>query len=179
MIERDPIAVARLAAEREGENWRFRSFLKNSRQPTDGQLNRLAKRLGEEATAQIDCRECAACCRNNVIPVSEDEIARLASRLGEPPDVFRAKYVRNAAGPPHDAEQEIDASPCPFLQGNLCSVYEVRPQACRDYPYVGGDVRSRSAGIIERAGTCPIIFNMWERLKGELGFRRFLAKRPR
>ncbi len=29
------------------------------------------------------------------------------------------------------------------------------------------------AGIIERAGTCPIIFDMLERLKEAVGFRRF------
>lgn len=52
-------------------------------------------------------------------------------------------------------------------------MYEDRPEVCRGYPYVGGDVPSRMVGIIERAGTCPVVFEMLERLKDMLGFRRY------
>jgi len=83
-------------------------------------------------------------------------------------DTFRRRYMTTN----DDREPAIDATPCPFLDGKMCSVYEDRPDACRGYPYVGGNISSRMIGIIERAETCPIIFAMLEELKDELGFRR-------
>jgi Fe-S-cluster containining protein len=163
----DPDIVATRSRALEDENWRFHRFLMHANSISSGRLNGTAARLGEEAAACIDCRACAACCRNSMIPVSDEEIAELADATGETVHRFREKHVRAVDGEP----QAIDATPCPFLDGNLCSVYEHRPAACRDYPYVGGDVRTHAIGIIERAGICPIIFEAWERLKDETGFR--------
>ncbi|HPD28997.1 MAG TPA: YkgJ family cysteine cluster protein [Phycisphaerae bacterium] len=168
-MEKDPQQVARLAEKRRDENWRFRSFLKMLSRRRQREVNRIAEQYGLEAESRIDCRECGACCRDNAIPVSEEEIERLAGRLGLSPDEVRAKYIS------HDEAEgdHIDARPCPFLNGNLCSVYDSRPEGCRGYPYIGGDIATRTIGIIERAGTCPIIFDMLERLKDAVGFRRY------
>lgn len=168
-MEKDPQQVARLAEKRRDENWRFRTFLKMLNPRRQREVNRIAEQYGREAESQIDCRECGACCRDNVIPVNEQEIARLAKRLSLSPAEVREKWIS------HDEAEEdhIDARPCPFLNGNLCTVYEDRPDCCRGYPYIGGDIATRTIGIIERAGTCPIIFDMLERLKDAVEFRRY------
>ncbi len=160
-MEKDPQIVARLAAERQEENWRFRTFLKQLTPVGLARVDRLAEEFGRAAEAEIECTSCGVCCWENWVPVSAEEEARLAGRLGISPDEFRGRYV----GTDDNGEPAIDAGPCPFLDGKRCSVYEDRPEACRGYPYVGGNVSSRMVGIIERAGTCPIIFEMLERLK--------------
>jgi Fe-S-cluster containining protein len=167
----DPDIVATRSRALDDENWRFHRYLMHATSLSSGRLNLTAARLGERAAACIDCRACAACCRNSVIPLSDEEIAALAAATGQTIEAFREQHVRAVDGEP----QAIDATPCPFLDGNLCSVYEHRPAACRDYPYVGGDVRTHAIGIMERAGLCPIIFEAWEGLKDETGFRKLYA----
>ena len=168
-MEKDPQRVAQLAEQQRDENWRFRSFVKMLNPRRQRQIDRAAEELGRDAEAQIDCRECAACCRDNVIPVNEEEITRLAGRLGLQPAEVREKWIS------HDEAEgdHIDARPCPFLTGNLCSVYEDRPDCCHGYPYLGGEIATRMIGIIERASTCPIVYEMLERLKDSTAFRRY------
>jgi hypothetical protein len=116
----------------------------------------------------MDCTECAACCRENWIVVSDEEIERLARRVEQPVAAFRERYIsENEYG-----EQAIDAEPCPFLTNKHCGVYNDRPAACRDYPYIGGHVSTAIDGVLERASTCPIVFETIERLKDALHFPR-------
>lgn len=171
-MEKDPLIVARLAAEREDENWRFRAFLKASGHLSTAKLDRLAEQFGRAAEAEMDCTTCGACCRDNCVPVSVAEQLRLADRLG----ISRDEFVERYGSIDDDGEAALDAVPCPFLNCTRCSVYEERPEACRGYPYVGGEVVPRMIGIIERAGTCPIVFEMLERLKAAVGFGRFLER---
>jgi hypothetical protein len=43
---------------------------------------------------------------------------------------------------------------------------------CAGYPHLHRNFRSRLWQTIENAETCPIVFNVLERLKRRLGFRR-------
>lgn len=161
-METDPDKVAELARQRRDENWRFRSFLKATRIGS-GRLNEAAESFARQAEEQIDCRQCGACCKDNCITVNEEEVACLAEHLELEIEVFKARYI----GRDDDGCPAIDATPCPFLSDKICTVYEARPLACRGYPYIGGDIKSRTIGILERAETCPIIFEMLERLKDQ------------
>ena len=168
-MEKDADVVARLGGQRREENWRFRTFLKASR-VRSARVDRLSAELAREAEAAIDCRDCGACCRENCIPVHDEEVDRLARRAGWAVDAFRDRYMTTD----DDGEPALDARPCPFLDANTCTVYADRPEACRGYPYVGGSVASDMVGIIERAEVCPIVFAMLEGLKDRLGFRRWV-----
>ncbi len=165
---KDPQAVARLASERQDENWRFRTFLKGYCRLSDGRLNSLARQFGEQAAARMNCLECGACCRDIVVPLEDGEVAAMAKALGLTEPQFRERYVRTV----DDHEQALDARPCPLQDGTRCTVYECRPEPCRGYPYITSSVRSHSLAILERAETCPIVFEMLEQLKARLGFRR-------
>lgn len=165
-MEKGPAKVARLAEGERDANWRFRAYTKMVPLAKAARIDRLAERLGREAEAQMDCASCAACCRNNWVPVNDEEAARLARCLGLSVQEFQQEYLTT-----HELEWGIDAKPCPFLDDKLCTVYEDRPDCCRGYPYVGGQIAPRMWGIIERAEVCPIIYEMLEQLKQRLNFR--------
>lgn len=164
----DPTEVARRAESLRDENWRFRSYLKGMCAWSDRKLNNLTAELGREAAAKINCLDCGACCRGIYVPLTDEEVDRLATHKRLPVLQFRADHVRASD---HDP-QVLDAHPCPFQEGNRCTVHDARPEPCRDYPYLDGDVRSRMLMILERAETCPIVFEQLERLKQATGFRR-------
>jgi Fe-S-cluster containining protein len=165
-VETNPEIVARRAVRLEEENWRFRTFVKMAK--SRARIDTLAAELGRQVESRMDCTSCGACCRDNCIPVTEEEVERLARRVGTTVEAFRQAHMTRD----DDGEPAIDARPCPFLSGTVCSVYEDRPDACRGYPYIGGNVAASMTGIIERAGACPIVFEMLEQLKTAVGFRR-------
>ncbi len=171
---RDPELVARLAKELDAENWPFRSFLMCYCRISGARLNTMAARIGDAAAAQMKCLDCGACCRDIVIPLDDEDIGAMAPAAGLSTAEFRERYVRAMEG----YEQAIDGHPCPFQQGRRCMIYEARPKVCRGYPYIGGDIRSRMLGILERAQTCPIVFEMVEQLKTRLGFRQLYPRGP-
>lgn len=168
-MEKDPAIVARLAFEKEDENWQFRTFIKMGRGGSRARINNLAEQFGRQAEAQMDCTACGACCRDICVPISRKEQALLAKRAGLLFTEFAERHMTTS----DSGEPAMEAKPCRFLDGTRCSVYEDRPKACRGYPYIGGDIATRTLGILERAETCPIVFEMVEQLKVTLRFRQF------
>jgi len=64
---------------------------------------------------------------------------------------------------------------CVFLEGNVCSVYEGRPETCRLFPHLvkgSGSFVSRMWHMPDRAVYCPIVFNSLEAFKEETGFKK-------
>jgi hypothetical protein len=67
------------------------------------------------------------------------------------------------------------AGGCVFLDGNLCSVYEARPDTCQRFPHLvrgQGSLASRAWQFIDRATYCPIVFNAMEAFKDAVKFPR-------
>jgi Fe-S-cluster containining protein len=132
-------------------------------------LRRELAELTAEATAAVECMTCANCCKRLWPPVSREDVARLARRLGLAEAAFRERYVRWFEG-----EECIAGGPCPFLDGNLCTVYADRPDACRRYPCLDEGDLPPATLLIEDAAVCPITFHVVEGLKSRFdGWRRY------
>ncbi len=169
----DLVQIRTLAKQKEDENWRFRRFvkvecgLKIEREEMDRQVFETTRRVW----ADIDCTTCANCCREVRPTFSEEEVNRLAARLGMPPRKFIETYLE-----PNDDKDnpwKTRTTPCPFLKDNRCGVYEDRPADCQGYPYLyKPGFSSRTIGMIERTHTCPIVYEVVEELKLSWGFRR-------
>ncbi len=165
----DLLEIRSLTKSSEAENLRFRRFLRNHHQ--DEEPFRI---LAQEVEAQIDCTQCANCCRQTVVEVSDAEIARIAQYLRiEPADVIRL-YTTTEDPDARGTRVLINRSDgCTFLAGNLCIVYEARPEACRRFPHLAGNRRSlgsRMASIFQRASYCPIVYNTLEAYKHMIGY---------
>jgi Fe-S-cluster containining protein len=157
-----------LAKEKEDENWEFRKFLKFCDMSED-ELDQLVFKITDQVSSTIDCTMCGRCCKELRPALSEDDQKRLAARLDLTIEQFRVKYLQY--NDTDEWEWRTKDSPCPFHKDNKCTVYEDRPQNCRDYPYLHDSGFSyRTKGMIERTFTCPIVFAVMEELKQALEF---------
>jgi Fe-S-cluster containining protein len=153
------------AGKNDKRNWEFRAKLKFIDMPTR-ELDGLVHRLHAEVSSQIDCRSCANCCKAMRPTVGKTEAGRIARHLGISNEAFKNEYIE------FDHEEQRDLMkriPCPFLQDNKCSIYELRPKDCRSFPHLHKrDFTSRLITVIHNYALCPIVFNVYERLQMEL-----------
>ncbi len=161
-----------LARQAEAGNREFRAFIKGRCTMPDEELDRLVARMTDEVRAGVDCAACARCCRELAPMFGDGDRQRLARRLKMTVEQFKGRclvYEEDADG----RGWRMKAMPCLFLEGGRCSVYEDRPVECREYPYLDkGNFSCRMLTILERTFTCPIVYEVLERLKEHFGFAR-------
>ncbi len=166
----DLVQIRTLGEKKRDENLRFRRFMK-SRDHSD----RILRRIAEEIEGQIDCTECANCCKVANVEVSERDVERLARYLRISPDRFLREYT---ADDPEEGVRILKRDPesgCGFLNGRECEVYDARPDICQRFPHLvrgQGSIASRMWEFVDRACYCPIVYNSLEAFKQELRFRR-------
>src|SRR3989475_8030429 len=125
----DLTQIQRATVAKENENGEFRTFVKLEVELSDRRLNTLVSETTSEVWKHIDCRSCANCCRTRQPVFSRTEAQRIAAYLGLSLEELRARYLTSDA----ETGKYITRSlPCPFLDGNLCSIFEMRPAFCPD-----------------------------------------------
>jgi len=166
-VETDLKKIKETAEKKEDENWEFRSFLKGYDIEVE-ELDSIVHGLLEEVYKEIDCTACGNCCRTISPVLEQEDIEKLTLGLGISPENFRERFLIK------DDENYSEGfifnkKPCPFLKGNLCSHYELRPEDCRSFPHLHKEeFVFRLIGVIENYAVCPIVFNVYEQLKAEL-----------
>lgn len=149
-----------LAKKKSAENKKFLLGLKR-KEPR--MLDEAFHTVHEEVFEEINCLDCANCCKTTSPIFYENDIERLAKNLKMKPGDFVQKYLRVD----EDNDYVLQTAPCPFLDNeNYCTVYEDRPKACRDYPHTD---RKKMYQVLDLATkntmVCPAVFEMVERLK--------------
>jgi Fe-S-cluster containining protein len=164
-IELDLEKISRLGEQNEKENYDFRSFLKGE----DFEwIDEIVHRLDEEIRSQIDCKKCGNCCKSLRPCVTDSEIDILSGIDNLKQDDFVAKFVEidNFEGIKY-----LKDTPCKYLDDKICSIYTNRPEDCKSYPHTQkAEFTTRTLGMIENYGICPIVFNLFEQLKEELNY---------
>ena len=129
----------------------------------DKKLNEQANELHAIAFEQIDCLNCANCCKSLPARINDTDINRIAKKLRMKPDEFRVAFTFRD----EDGDMVINQSPCPFLEvDNTCRIYEVRPKACREYPHTDQyTFRSNISLHAVNAVYCPAVYHILENFK--------------
>lgn len=163
---RDLEQIAILAAKRLEENDRFARQVKSN---SPEQIDEVAHRINQSIEQQIDCTVCGNCCRSLMINVSESEADNLSAHL----EVSRASFDDTYLEKGSNGMMLMNAIPCTFLEANRCNVYEHRFEGCREFPamHLPG-FSKRLFTTLMHYGRCPIIFNIVEEMKDEMGFER-------
>jgi len=163
IIEKDINKIRRLAKQKEGENYKFRSFLKGCDQ---GEIDVIVQRLCRAVSSKIDCKICGNCCKEVLPVLNKRDVKRLSNELKISVDVFKEKYLIKRE---NNEGITFNKKPCPFLNNNICSQYKYRPENCRSYPHLYKKYFiSRLINVIENTSICLIVFNVYEALKEEV-----------
>jgi Fe-S-cluster containining protein len=111
---------------------------------------------------QINCLDCARCCKNYSPRFKTPDIKRISKYLKLKESVFIEKYLLLD----NEGDYVTNTKPCPFLAGdNTCSIYDQRPSDCERFPYTDEDVFFKRTSItMKNAEFCPAVHVVMEEL---------------
>ena len=166
MIQPDKVRAE--AKKIEDENFKFRSYLKGH--ADEAELDRQFFQLHKELFADYDCSKCRNCCKMYKGSIPAEDIDRDAQYLGITPEQFIASYLEKDQ---YGMDYLTQHKPCDFLQedGN-CKLGDYKPDSCKKYPYTDQPERLSSLlSILDTIEICPVVFDIFERLKKEYRFK--------
>lgn len=145
------------------ENKKFFAKLK---QKPPKHLDSLMQELHDEEFRRTDCLACANCCKTTGPLFTDKDIARISKHLKMKPQKFIEAYLRI------DEENDyvLQSVPCTFLgPDNFCSIYDVRPKACREFPHTDRKKFQQISNLtLKNVAICPAAFNIVEEMKRRL-----------
>lgn len=151
------------AAEKKRENKKF--FAKLKKKPPKN-LDYLMQELHEDEFAKTDCLECANCCKTTGPLFTNADIERIAKHFRMKPSVFIETYLQVD----DEGDHILKSVPCTFLGAdNYCSIYDVRPKACREYPHTDRKKFHQISDLtLKNVAICPAAFNIVEKMKAQI-----------
>lgn len=152
--------LPKLAQEKHNENKKFFGKLRK-KPPKD--LDYIMQDLHEAEFKKTDCLNCANCCKTTGPLFTNADIERIAKHFRKKPQKFIDQFLRM------DEENDyvLQSVPCTFLGAdNYCSIYEVRPKACREFPHTDRKKFQQISNLtLKNVAICPAAYNIVEEMK--------------
>lgn len=141
------------------------ALLKRAKKTNKRNLDQQFHNAHDEAFKKIDCLDCANCCKTTSPIFTGQDIKRLAKLFKMKDVAFINEYLKR------DEEDDyvLKSAPCPFLNDdNTCFVYDVRPQACREYPHTNRKNMYQILNLTEKnALVCPAVSSILKQFRAE------------
>ena len=152
-----------LALQKQKEH---KKFLENLKKKPPKNLDYVVQETHEEVFEETDCLQCANCCKTTGPLYTEKDIERIAKHLRLKPVDFEAKFLLTD----EDNDKVLQALPCWFLnEDNTCSIYEVRPKACREYPHTDRKkIYQINNLMLKNTVICPAAYSFVEKMLGKI-----------
>lgn len=140
-----------------------RIFFDKLKRLTYKNLDTYFQEVHEEVFEKTDCLSCANCCKTTSPIFYNRDIERLAKHFKIKPGDFIERYLKID----EDKDYVLRQAPCPFLGAdNYCSVYEDRPNACKEYPHTDRKKISQLLDLTyKNTFVCPAVLEITEQLK--------------
>ena len=148
------------AKDKHKENKTF--FTKLKKKPPK-QLDYLMQELHEKEFEKTDCLKCANCCKTTGPLFTDKDVERIAKHFKMKAHKFIEQFLRID----EDNDYVLQSVPCTFLgMDNYCSIYEVRPKACREFPHTDRKKFQQISDLtLKNVAVCPAAFNIVEEMK--------------
>ncbi|MFC2104895.1 YkgJ family cysteine cluster protein [Bacteroidota bacterium] len=140
-----------------------KSFFSKLKKKKPNNLDKIIHELHNDVFKEINCLDCANCCKSIRPTLYDKDVERLAKHFKKKPSQIVDEYLNID----EEGDYVFQKTPCPFLlTDNYCMVYESRPKACREYPHTD---RKRFYQILnltlKNTEVCPAVFDVVEKLK--------------
>ncbi len=147
-----------------------KKFLETLKKKLPKNLDYVVEETHEQVFEKIDCLSCANCCKTTGPLYTEKDIERISKHLRMKPADFEAKFLRVD----EDNDKVLQNLPCFFLnEDNTCSIYDVRPKACREYPHTDRKkIYQINHLMLKNTVICPAAFSFLEKLTENLKNQR-------
>ncbi len=152
--------VAIDAKKKQAENKKYFSKLKKK---PPKHLDYIMNELHDEEFEKTDCLTCANCCKTTGPLFTTADIDRISKHFRLKPQQFIQQYLKID----EDNDYVLQQVPCAFLgDDNYCSIYEVRPKACREFPHTNRKKFNQITSLtLKNTAICPAAFNIVEAMK--------------
>mgnify|MGYP000710584305 FL=1 len=140
-----------------------KAFFKEIKRLKPKVLDQKMHELHQEVFACTNCLECANCCSTTGPLFTDKDIGRIAKHLRMKPSEFTEKYLRID----EDNDYVLQSVPCAFLgDDNRCSIYDVRPKACREFPHTDRIKQHQLLNLTQKnVAVCPAVYHIVEKMK--------------
>lgn len=157
--------LPQLAKDKHKENKAF--FTKLKKKPPK-HLDYIMQELHQAEFERTDCLECANCCKTTGPLFTDKDIERIAKFFNLKPQQFIDAYLRID----EDKDYVLQSVPCTFLGAdNYCSIYEVRPKACREFPHTDRKKFQQISNLtMKNVAICPAAYNIVEEMKRRINY---------
>ncbi len=152
--------LLKLAKDKHKETKNF--FDKLKKKPPK-QLDYIMLELHEAEFKKTDCLTCANCCKTTGPLFTDKDIERIAKYFKMKSAQFITQFLRVD----EDNDYVLQSVPCTFLGAdNYCSIYEVRPKACREFPHTDRKKFQQISNLtLKNVEICPAAYNIVEEMK--------------
>jgi Fe-S-cluster containining protein len=148
------------AKDKHNENKKFFAKLKKKPPKT---LDYIMQELHDAEFERTDCLQCANCCKTTGPLFTDKDVARIAKHFRMKTQQFITQYLRVD----EDNDYVLQTVPCTFLGAdNYCSIYEVRPKACREFPHTDRKKFQQISNLtLKNVAICPAAYAIVEAMK--------------
>jgi len=151
------------AKDMHNENKKFFNTLKKK---PPKHLDTLMQEIHTTEFERTDCLKCANCCKTTGPLFTDKDIERISKHFR----IKEQKFIETYLHIDEDNDYVLQTVPCSFLGAdNFCSIYDIRPKACREFPHTDRKKFQQISHItLQNVAICPAAFNIVEEMKKRL-----------
>jgi Fe-S-cluster containining protein len=146
---------------------RLKNFLTRLENKNPRGLDKLVEVADKETWQELNCLDCANCCKTMSPTYTKEDISRISKHLGMTEKAFREKWLyKDKTGDWMNVKQ-----PCQFLDltTNMCDIYAVRPRDCAGFPH---HTKKRMVDYMhmykQNIEYCPATYKVVEKIKEKM-----------